>query len=396
MLNSSILDVVIGLVFCFAGVALFVSSINEAIAALLKSRHRELFKGIKWLLNNSPYVGSLYNHALINPLLVRDNPVPLPANLGYGAISRHPAYIPSANFARALTDVIGNVPQDFAALQEAVNNIPDQQLREALQGFLVRANGDIGRFESQVADWFDSAMDRLSGVYKRRTQLVTFLIGAGVAALFNINACHVLSALWQRPSLASAITSPNSTAIINSARELAYSQAKASTGEAAPTQNAGIASPLAKPGEDTKPVQAAGHRTDAAGQQNQKATVATPAVQGSGTLNPGTNSAPGEALQLQKGVLGVLGTLPIGWSSEYFRHLFSGEQVVDVDGKPRSLFWDWASFLAGIVITASAAVFGAPFWFDMLQRLIQVRSTGTKPLTQREREEAAYVPKRTP
>jgi hypothetical protein len=35
--------------------------------------------------------------------------------------------------------------------------------------------------------------------------------------------------------------------------------------------------------------------------------------------------------------------------------------------------------LAGIFITALAAMQGAPFWFDMLKRAVNLRSTGPKP-----------------
>jgi hypothetical protein len=30
-------------------------------------------------------------------------------------------------------------------------------------------------------------------------------------------------------------------------------------------------------------------------------------------------------------------------------------------------------------VTASTTLFGAPFWFDLLQRAVQLRSTGTRP-----------------
>jgi hypothetical protein len=34
---------------------------------------------------------------------------------------------------------------------------------------------------------------------------------------------------------------------------------------------------------------------------------------------------------------------------------------------------------AGWLVTASTTLFGAPFWFDLLQRAVQLRSTGTRP-----------------
>jgi hypothetical protein len=37
------------------------------------------------------------------------------------------------------------------------------------------------------------------------------------------------------------------------------------------------------------------------------------------------------------------------------------------------------------MITASTALFGAPFWFDLMQRVVRMRGTGAKP------EESASV-----
>jgi hypothetical protein len=38
--------------------------------------------------------------------------------------------------------------------------------------------------------------------------------------------------------------------------------------------------------------------------------------------------------------------------------------------------------LAGWLITALAAAQGAPFWFDLLNKLLQLRGSGTKPAEQ--------------
>jgi hypothetical protein len=54
--------------------------------------------------------------------------------------------------------------------------------------------------------------------------------------------------------------------------------------------------------------------------------------------------------------------LPIGWNIDWHRDL-----------KGWILFGMWTLF--GWLITASAVSLGAPFWFDMLNKLIVVRST---------------------
>ena len=40
---------------------------------------------------------------------------------------------------------------------------------------------------------------------------------------------------------------------------------------------------------------------------------------------------------------------------------------------------DLALMVLGWTITATSALFGAPFWFDWLQTLVQLRGTGAKP-----------------
>ena len=59
----------------------------------------------------------------------------------------------------------------------------------------------------RLADWFDSAMERASGEYKRRAQAWTFGIALVVALVFNIDSVFLLKALWSRPALTAEIAS---------------------------------------------------------------------------------------------------------------------------------------------------------------------------------------------
>jgi len=60
--------------------------------------------------------------------------------------------------------------------------------------------------------------------------------------------------------------------------------------------------------------------------------------------------------------LDQLQALPVGWAD---RQLDTPAQI--------------ATMALGLIITASSALFGAPFWFDLLQHLVQLRGTGAKP-----------------
>lgn len=289
MLDTPVVNVAIGLVFCFAALALAASTVTEAIASLVKLRANTLVTGVQKMLNDPQLNGlalAVYQHALVHP------------QGGGGMHSRSrfwsydgPSYIRAENFATALVDVLQQVPGDAAQLKANIDALPDAQIRQLLQGMHARAAGDLAALQSQIRGWFDTAMDRVSGAYKRQAQLISFIVGLGLAAAINVDATRVVTTLWENPVLA---------------REVANQ-----------------ASPLAS---DTRQLS--------------------------------------EALEQLK-------RLPVG---PELLGPCRGDELLCVGH--RALHW---TTLLGWLITATAAVFGAPFWFDMLQRLVQLRGSGPKP-----------------
>lgn len=276
MLNSTVLEVAIGLIFCFASTSLIASAINEAIASLLKLRGHTLLTGIKSLLNDPQFNGlalSIYNHALINP-----------QSAGRATQLREltvkPSYIPSKQFATAFIDVLHAAPGKGQQFEHSLGELKDDQLRAMLQGMYRRAAGDAEKMHAEVAAWFDNSMERVAGAYKRRSQLACFLIALCIAALFNVDCIRLFEALWIHPAL---------TAQLNVMME--YSEA--------------LADPVAQ-----------------------------------------------------------LMSLPVGWAQAPEFSLESKQT--------------WVMML-GWLVTASSALFGAPFWFDLLQKMTNLRGAGSKP-----------------
>ncbi|RPH79952.1 MAG: hypothetical protein EHM80_06530 [Nitrospiraceae bacterium] len=70
--------------------------------------------------------------------------------------------------------------------------------------------------------------------------------------------------------------------------------------------------------------------------------------------------------------------LPIGWSRE--------------SKDPKALPSDvggWALKIIGLLLTAIAVSLGAPFWFDVLNKLINIRSAGKQPERARQEKDPA-------
>jgi len=80
-------------------------------------------------------------------------------------------------------------------------------------------------------------------------------------------------------------------------------------------------------------------------------------------VHPGAAAsiAAASATEGGKQALDALFTLPVGW-----------DHAPDSFGAGAFLFGGW-------LVTAVSVLFGAPFWFDLLQRLVNLRGTGSKP-----------------
>ena len=113
-----------------------------------------------------------------------------------------PSYIKTENFATAMINVLQKVPGDLTQIQASIDALPDPQLKQLFGGMLARAKGDVDHLHKQIADWFDTAMDRVSGAYKRQAQVISFLAALVLAVSINVDATHAVTTLWRNPVLA--------------------------------------------------------------------------------------------------------------------------------------------------------------------------------------------------
>ena len=110
MFGSSILDVATGIIFVFLLLSLIASTINELLLSLVNMRARFLVNGLKELLNSHDGGGlmkELFNHGLIFGLYQGDYKPGKSSNL--------PSYIPARSFALAVMDLIPRYVASFAA-----------------------------------------------------------------------------------------------------------------------------------------------------------------------------------------------------------------------------------------------------------------------------------------
>lgn len=303
MLNSVILDVAIGLIFTYLLLSVIASTVREGIEGWVKMRSKLLERGINELLDDPVLLKMLYEHPSISSLYRR----PYALARAKGDL---PSYIPAKSFVTAILDIaargreVGSAVESrgaatvlsVASLRPLVVRIDNRPVQRVLLSAIDTANGDMAQVQANLEHWFDSAMDRVSGWYKRQTQVIIFAVALCITVIADIDSIRLANQLYRDPA----------------ARQSAVARAGALT-------------------------------RDAAAKETIKADQALAGLDSMKLLNPWfqvrsdhgwpTLSNPGDILR-------HIGTSWFGW-----------------------------------LLTALAVSVGAAFWFDLLGRVINLRST---------------------
>ena len=281
LLGSPMLEVGIGLVFLYLLLSMVVSTLSELIARALALRSNTLRDGLDALLGSKAGGEKLlidfYNHPFIK---------------GLGKNSQ-PSYIAARTFSLTLLDLVAagktSVPMIVQDIDGA--NVPDD-LKKQLKALATRAGDDYDKYVASIEQWFDEDMQRVSGWYKRKSQLICVALGLVLTILINADSFAFATGLIQ-----------------NSAAREAFVSSAAAVVSASPAPATGL-----------------------------------PAI-----------DIPKAQQELSQA------GLAIGWNG----------------GTP---YQDrLPSMLVGWLVTAAAVSLGAPFWFDLLTRLVNIRTAGPIP-----------------
>jgi len=132
-------------------------------------------------------------------------------------------------------------------LADVIDQIPNEKLRTALETLLQQSEGDLEKFRDAVEGWFNDAMDRVSGWYKRHTQWVQLLLGAAFTFALNLDSVLILKDLSEdnsgllKATVAEAQKFTEHPAIIINSNVSPQTSPKPDSGSAQQTASAGVA-----------------------------------------------------------------------------------------------------------------------------------------------------------
>jgi hypothetical protein len=338
------LDLVIGLIFIYLIYSIAASTLWEIFvnAAHLKGNMLR-----KWIMSNFKelnYSNSEKNRILEHPMITLLHYPIIEGNIltwikrifshseKSGGSKNKPAYISSKTFTDVLVDLVTRDPEVALGTIEVNMNtfrnnlIKTKYLPEGIKsvflGYINEASGSLQKVKEKIAAWYEEAQDRLIGSYKKNLQMWIFLISAILVGSTNADTFNLVSYLYNNDNAREALATKASLLV----------------------QDSAIVNLIVKIDNSV---------ADSALKRDDKAII--------DQLNRNVARLDSLNAELKQS------NIPIGWK-------------ISEPGKPKNpdIFW-YLRKIAGLLITTLAVALGSPFWFDVLSKLSNLRSSGKKP-----------------
>lgn len=327
----SIITTAIGLILVYLILSLIVSAIQEALASWFSMRGKYFGHAIDQMLTNEKTTeGAL---ELDKSMLEKFQSHP-----SYGDMVEdknqqsanhmaHPSYMSAATFASILLHVLDG--SDVKSLTATINAMEDGKLKKFLLDCLAETDNDLSKFRTRLEQWYDQVMSCVSGWYKSYTHKIIMVVGLLVAMYMNADTLSI----YQKMS-AVAAGSTQEQAIIGLAQDFVDKRYDGFNQQINDIQQS----------------------LDSAAQQ-------TDTVRYDSLLILHNEHLLAQVDSLIVTVNGANSPLGLGWTKA---------EWVSVKSNFLSLF----NKLIGLILTTFAISLGAPFWFDMLKKIINIRNAG--------------------
>jgi hypothetical protein len=254
--------------------------------------------------------------------------------------------------------------QTYQQIDRALDHLP-KSFRDSL-GILARraetrtrdAGNAIDDFRTEVGIWFDRSMGRTSGVYKRNSKGVAIIIGVLIAMFTNSDTFHIFGRVASDDSLRKVITDR-------------ASQIAPKTDPTAPTGTNVIRRDLTDLKDQTQQVLADIPLPITWNPRNLSQQLDCPYAPKTDNLTNGDEKiysllTRDQWNDLYQACVGKTNTddIPV---------VFQVGQMITA--RPMGFL----RMLSGWWISGIAIAMGAPFWFDLLGKIVNVRNAGAKP-----------------
>ena len=340
-----ILTVVLGVVFILLLLSLLASTIMEFVSSIFGLRGKNLLKALRNLLEGyKSGEGAVVDKDIYNSFI--KNPLYRQLSFRYGSDSSKtspPSYVSSKSFQSILFDILlGNEIVEDQKLEEVIlqkiNELENEDLKKVLRQLWRDADGNIDVFKKKIEDWYNSVMERATGWYKRSTQYILVGVGFTIAVVLNADTLAIYERLENNPEVAERIAIIAENIATKDTITVDVALDAIDEVEGVDTSSSTIVI-------DTLIIEETDTEEDKQAKEdyNLKARELTNMV---------------SQINTYRSPLGM------GWKNVNLNAM----QPLDI-----------ATKILGWLVTALAISLGAPFWFDILKKIVNLRGAGKKP-----------------
>jgi len=342
----SLITTALGLVLIFLVLSLLASSVQEVIASWFSLRGRTFGEALERLLTNvevkegqepvfdDSLLKAFRKHNIFRQFL------PQKGWYHYSQIGddKNPSYLSASTFSQILFHVMK--VKDFDSLEKYVNDMNEGELKTYLLDLIDDSDRDVTVFRKKMEKWYGDMMDRASGWYKRHVHNILLVIGLFLACLLNADTFSIYS--------------------------------KVSSIQAGSAQEEAIWA-LAQSYVDEKEAnfnnQLTSFRSTVDSLKNVPDSLRT-----FSTLEEQNRLLRVQQDTLIADITGTNSPLGLGWTPEEW------------EAFKKESWYSWLAKLIGMIITSLAIALGAPFWFDLLNKIVNVRKAGNYEVVEEEKK----------
>lgn len=421
MYLQELVEVAIGLIFAWLLLSLATMQVQEMIASFLAKRANDLENTIRGMLEDPGKVRELYNHPLIKSLSkpvsekkqktideldkkVESNmPLTTGEKINLWWIKPKPSYIPSKNFAIALFDVVANAGTDKSPIHSTMNELKggieklaegDRETAKVVidnvyqMGALAAKSQAGSKFQAGIKKELQNQIKLLGDNYKNLRTYTDQLLNTVNDPRYNLETLFKSDLLLEQVRTGAKAIGANKSlerslgSLLAGAEEYATAADKALAIGRANVEE-WFNSTMDRMGGWYKRwaqvwaffialVVAVAFNIDSI--HIAEELWRNPAMRQASTtyIQNFVNDKTKDGKPLSDTDLQTVNAqiqkldFPIGW-----------DKISKEENK--SEWWFWFVKSIGYLITAGAAMQGAPFWFDILKKLVNVRSSGINP-----------------
>jgi len=339
MSSFPILDLVVGMIFIYFLLSIICSSAVEIILSANKIRAKVLEEWLRRIFSKEVTIGGK-TESLAAAIMDHCTTTAL------SKTGKSTSYMDAKNFTSALLEKITydpskplNIPakiQDFVESIQKSDLLPQELKRvflmyanEAIETFNAvtdKVTSEVDLFRGKIENWFDTSMQRVGGSFKSRYMRPwTFFVAALATILLNADSMSIAKYLYSNPDARVKLASQAMSDVKDSSLQHYLDDLKKSTDF---TRNDSVKASLEQ-------------------------------------IQTNISERVNDVKMAKQSLEDVI---PLGWDTNNWH-------------KTTASAGSFLLKLLGLVLTVFAIMMGAPFWFDTLNKISNLRGTGTKPQT---------------